>query len=150
MTAISDEHHIVRYVRPGLIDEGVIDGHAFVRRKLQGGQVEDCPSVSWVEAFAGSLQERITSVLEHTRMGMSANGCLCRLNVGRSRNAVASSGLAPNFDVHGDPLPAAPPQYPLDDPAHALLEGLPHPDAADAEAVGDILKQTEIDRFAAR
>jgi hypothetical protein len=51
---VPDGHHVLRYIRPRHVDNGVVNGEAFLTRPG-----EDAPSVNWVEWFDPPLENQV-------------------------------------------------------------------------------------------
>ena len=147
--AVPDPDHVARYVRRSHVDDGRVVGNAFLRKRNPN---EPAPSVHWLEVLAGQVHDQIAEVRRRNRLGKGAMAVFARLNVGRTRRYVADNDADHRqiAFIH-DPLDAKPPEHPLDDPSHALIEGLPHPDdTPEAEAIGDLICETVLDTFPAR
>ena len=145
--AVPDPDHVARYVRRSHVDDGRVVGNAFLRRRH-----EAAPSVHWLEVLGGGIGDQIPELRRRSRLDRRPTAIFARLNVGRTRRYVADNDADHRqiAFIH-DPLDAKPPEHPLDDPSHALIEGLPHPDDThEAEAIGDLIRQTVLDTFPAR
>ena len=136
---IPDEHHVVRYVKPTLIEDEVIDGSAFVVR-----QDEATLSVNWLEAFEGDDQEhQLSEVRRLFRLHLARNGRFAKLNVGETKRHVLESteetGASARIGI------AAAPLDPVDefeaDPSHAEVTGLPLRDSDEASFIGDLIAE---------
>jgi hypothetical protein len=132
---LPDEHHILRYVRPRFVDNGIVDGGAFLARRDKD---LDGLSVNWLEWFPGSLEDQVAGVRRAARLAYGSNGRLARLNVGQSVSYVRENhpeGLTLSY-VH-DPLPAED-KYAAD-PSHTLIVGAPFQDGQDADLFTDLI-----------
>ena len=136
---IPDEHHVVRYVKPTLVEDEVVDGSAFVLR-----QDEATLSVNWLEAFEGDDQEhQLSEVRRLFRLQLARNGRFAKLNVGETKRHVLESaeetGAAAGIGI------AAAPLNPIDefeaDPSHAEVTGLPPHDSDEALFIGDLIAE---------
>jgi hypothetical protein len=144
---IPDRHHVARYVGGTHVDNGRVVGNAFLRRRGESG-----PSVHWLEMLAGDVGDHIDQLRRRSRLDRRPSAVFARLNVGATRRHVADNVIDHRkiAFIH-DPLDAKPPNHPLDDPSHALIDGLPHPDdTPQAEAIGDLIAETVLDTFPAR
>lgn len=136
---IPDEDHVVRYVKPSLVEDEAVDGSAFVRRKTDAAL-----SVNWLEAFGGDDQERqLSEVRRLFRLQLPRNGRFAKLNVGETKRHVMESveetGAAAGIGI------AAAPLDPIDefeaDPSHAEVTGLPPHDSDEALFFGDLIAE---------
>jgi hypothetical protein len=132
-------HHVLRYVGPRLLDNGTVDGGAFLRKPKD----VDGLSVNWLEWFPGFLEDQVTGVRQAARLTYSRNGGLARLNVGRTTNFIREhhpERLALLF-VH-NPLLAQGEHLP--DQSHSLITEAPFENAPDAELLGDLIARCVI------
>lgn len=60
---VPDSDHILRYVKPTSIHEGVIIGDAFLGRSS-----EEDPSVNWIEYFPGDLDNKLSEIRKRRRV----------------------------------------------------------------------------------
>ena len=136
---IPDEHHVVRYVKPTLVEDEAVDGSAFV---LRNG--ETALSVNWLEAFGGDDQKhQLSEVRRLFRLQLARNGRFAKLNVGETKRHVLESaeetGAAAGIGI------AAAPLDPIDefeaDPSHAEVTGLPPRDGDEALFIGDLIAE---------
>ena len=75
---LPNDSHIVRYVKPSLIDDEIVDGSAFVLRNEEIGL-----SVNWLEAFGDDDHFiQLNEVRRVSRLRLSTNGRFAKLNVG--------------------------------------------------------------------
>lgn len=138
---VPDTGHILRYVKPGAIDDGVIDGGAFL-----GRYVGDDPSVNWMECFPGDLNNQISQIRKKARITYAATGRLARLNVGNTRSHVLEkTNNEHNLTVIKDPLEEE--SNFEEDPSHALMKGVPSIDDIHGEFVGDLIAECIIDHY---
>ncbi len=138
-----DENHILRYVKPLAIDDGVIGGGAFL-----GRYVGDDPSVNWVECFPGDLNNQISEIRGKARITYAATGLLARLNIGSTRSHVLKeTNKKHNLTVIKDALEAK--NNFEEDPSHALMKGAPSVEDMHGEFVGDLIAECIIDHFPA-
>ena len=138
-TPIPDNGHVVRYVKPSLIDEEAIDGSAFVLRKGEAAL-----SVNWLEAFEGDDHEhQLSDVRRLFRLQVARNGRFAKLNVGETKQRVLESvqetGVTAELGVVATPL------APIDefeaDPSHAAVTGLPASNSDAAVFIGDLIAE---------
>ena|ERR1700674_2350170 len=129
--------HVIRYIRPTGIHNGVVNGSEFCLR--QSRAIETGLSVNWMEAFAGlSPDQQLFEIRRRRRIGYGKNGRLAKLNIGKTLAYVqAQSSSGHELRFVGNPLPAE--KEHLDDPSHALISNLPIADSPEAEAVGDLI-----------
>ena len=134
---LPDRDHVVRYVKPTLIDGGTVDGGAFVLHPTHAGL-----SVNWLDYFGGTNQLRqMDEVRRLFRLGLARNGRFARLNVGRTKQHVSEgameAGLTLNPGISQAPSPATD-DFEAD-PSHADITGLPPPESDHAMLVGDLI-----------
>jgi hypothetical protein len=131
---IPDTENVARYVRPTLIDRGIVTGSAFCLRKDEIGL-----SVNWIERIAGEIEAQLSGIRKRARINYSKNGKLAILHVGRTRSFVKSeSSPECTIRIIEDPLGETE-VYPADD-SHALIVGIPDDgDSPEAEAIGDLI-----------
>lgn len=95
-----DDDHVVRYVRPGLIDGEEVAGGAFLRR-----DGESACSINWLDYFRYQSKERqLREVRRLIRLEVRPNGRLAELNVGQTKQHVADH--LKTLDFVEDPLAA--------------------------------------------
>ena len=69
---LPDDHHIVRYAKPSLVEGEAVDGSAFLLRPDEPGL-----SVNWLEAFGGNDENhQLSEVRRLFRLKLSRNGGL--------------------------------------------------------------------------
>ena len=134
---LPDDGHVVRYVKPSLVDGEVIDGGAFVLREDETGL-----SVNWLEYFGGNNERRqVDEVRNLFRLRLSRNGRFARLNIGDTKEHVsagaAEAGIVLKLAMSKAPL-AATVQF-ASDPSHAEITGLPPTESDEAMLVGDLI-----------
>lgn len=140
---IPDENHILRYVKPSAIDDGVIGGEAFL-----GRYAGDDPSVNWLEQFPGDLNNQISEIRKKARIEYKATGRLARLNVGKTRSHVLKeTNNEHNLTVIKDPLEAE--NNFEEDLSHALMKGVPSIEDMYGEYVGDLIAECIVDHYPA-
>ena len=136
---IPDEHHVLRYVKPSLLDGDQVVGGAFVLRPSELGL-----SLSWVEILEESdSSDPIATIRRLARISLASTGIFAKLNVQNTRQyvpaAAAEAGISVNLSILEAPLSST-----LDfeaDPSHAEIHGLPdHADDA-AMVVGDLIAE---------
>ena len=140
---IPGSDHVIRYVGPRHIDNGVVNGEAFRKRPD-----EIAPSVNWLEWFEPPIEKQVEGVRRLRRLTYSKNGVLAKLNVEQTARYVRESdvaGLELSF-VHNpleakieDPIKSTPPREA--DPSHGLIYGVPVNDPSLAAMVNDLIAQ---------
>ena len=139
--------HVLRYVKPTLIDGDRLDGSAFLARSG-----EDGVSTNWWEILAPPNQQRLEFIRSVARLNYSKNGCLALLSVGQSLVAFIEQHISELSFVH-DPLEAEPnhanARFRMADETHALILGVPNSDDPESEKAGDILARLVTDKFPA-
>ena len=136
---LPDDGHIVRYVKPSLVEDEAVDGSAFVLR-----EDETTLSVNWLEAFDGYDQDhQIREVRRLSRLRLATNGRFAKLNVGQTKRHVSECIEA--IGVSAEPGISAAPLDPTDefeaDPSHAVVTGFPPGDSDDALLIGDMIAE---------
>ena len=137
---LPDDDHVVRYVRPGLIDGKQVDGGAFVRK-----EEETALSINWLDYFQNQTKEnKLQAVRGLFRLDVRRNGRFAELNVGQTRKHVTSEIKTLKFVE--DPLTVDLENNYDADPSHALIEGLPDPNNTPefAEMIGDMIQERVI------
>jgi len=132
---LPDDHHIVRYVRPSLVEDETVDGSAFLLRPGENGL-----SVNWLEIFGVSDENsQLSEVRRLLRLEPAKNGRFAKLNVGETKRYVSESveELGTELEIIEAPLP------PSDgfeaDPSHAEIIGLPPGESDEAMLIGDLI-----------
>jgi hypothetical protein len=129
---IPDADHVVRYLRPTQVENGVVDAGGFYRAD------ENEPSVNWLEAFAAPLANQLSNVRRVARITYAATGHLVQLQVGETREYVRRNDPnATEIQFKKDALPAF--GRFLDDPSHALIAGMPDHKTPEAALIRDLL-----------
>jgi hypothetical protein len=130
---IPESDHILRYIRPRHVENGIVNGEGFLARPG-----EEAPSVNWLEWFGPPMENQVAGVRSATRLTYA--GQLARLNVGQTALYVRENdpnSLTLSF-VH-DPLDANS-TYPAD-PSHSLINGIPTQDTPEAALVKDLIAE---------
>ena len=128
---LPDSDHVVRYVKPSNVQNGIVNAEEFV-----GGS--NGVSVNWLEYFQErSTDEQLGEVRRCIQLTIRPNGRFARLNVGDTKGRV--SGASRNLDFLHDPQAARPPFEP--DPSHGLIAGLPAEDSPEAMLVADMISE---------
>jgi hypothetical protein len=128
---LPDDHHIVRYVKPSLVEEETVDGSAFLLRPDEPGL-----SVNWLEAFGGNDENhQLSEVRRLFRLRLASNGRFAKLNVGATKRHV--SEVVEELGIIEAPL--APTDEFEADPSHAEIIGLPPGESDEAMLVGDLI-----------
>ncbi len=79
------DHHIVRYVKPSLVEDETVDGSAFLLRPDEDGL-----SVNWLEAFGYDDKNRqLSEVRRLLRLRPARNGRFAKLNVGVTKRHIS-------------------------------------------------------------
>ena len=136
---IPDQDHVLRYVKPSLLDGTYVDGGAFLLRGAEFGL-----SVNWLEIFENdSHTDPVSEIRRLSRISLASTGKFAKLNVSQTRQYVSAAaneaGISLDLSVVETPLPGTPDFEP--DPSHAEIHGLPdHTDDA-AMLVGDLLAE---------
>ncbi len=128
--------HIVRYVRPGMIQEsGDVDGSDFRLRPARPD--EKGLSVNWLEVLGAGKDHQLSEVrrLCSSRLSLRRNGRFAEMNVGTVLRVVSEELDTPGI-VH-DPLEAE--QGLEADPSHSEISGLPPGESDQAMLVGDLI-----------
>lgn len=136
---IPNQDHVLRYVKPSLLDGTDVDGGAFVLREAETGL-----SVNWLEILeSAGHTDPVNEVRRLSRISLASTGKFVKLNVSHTKQYVSSAakeaGISLNLNVLEDPSPGTP-DFDAD-PSHAEIRGLP--DYADDAAmlVGDLLAE---------
>ena len=128
-----DTDNVIRYVRGTLVDDGRVDGSAFLRRENESGL-----SVNWLEYFGDRTKlQQLDEVRPLVRLTLRRSGRFAELNVGETLERISERLDSVRF-VHR-PLPADD-NYEAD-PSHSEIEGLPPGDTDEAELIGDIIAE---------
>lgn len=132
---LPDAHHIVRYVKPSLVEGETIDGSAFLLRPEEIGL-----SVNWLEVFAGNDEHyHLNEVRRLSRLKLVKNGRFAKLNVGETKQYVSESveKLGTGWGIVEAPLP---PTGEFEaDPSHTKIIGLPSGESDEAMLIGDLI-----------
>jgi len=131
--------HIVRYVKPSMIEEdGTANGGEF---RLRPNRPDETGlSVNWLEAFAPHKEHQLAEVRRLYRLDVKRTGRFAEMNIGAVRAKVAQE-LDTLRIVH-DPLDAEGKHEA--DPSHAEIEGLPPGDSDQAMLIGDLIAEAVI------
>ena len=136
---IPDQDHVLRYVKPSLLDGTHVDGGAFVLREAETGL-----SVNWLEIFEhNGHPDPVNEIRRLSRISLASTGKFAKLNVRHTKQYVSSAaneaGISLDLTVLGAPLPGTPDFDP--DPSHAEIHGLPDYAEDAAMLVGDLLAE---------
>ena len=138
------DDHIVRYVKPSMIQEdGTADGSDFRLRPHRPD--ESGLSVNWLEAFGSGRANQLAEVRRLCRLTIRPRGRFAEMNVGAVTRRVAQE-LGTLRIVHA-PLEAGH-GYEAD-PSHAEIIGLPPSESDIAMLVGDLIAECVIAMHAA-
>jgi len=138
--ALPDYDHVVRYVRPTAIDEGIVDGSGFELRAGHKGI-----SVNWLEYFVGDKEAQLAEVRQLRRLHWKKSGCLAELSVGATKRHL--SDQLPGISIVEDPLDADPQGGHAADPSHSLICGLPNDPPERVEALQDMIAECVIKTY---
>ncbi len=128
---LPDADHVVRYVRPSSVQNGIVNAAEFVL-------VKDGVSVNWLEYFQEkTTEEQLSGVRRLVQLTIRPNGRFARLNVGGTKKSLFGRGRHLSF-IH-DPQKARPPHKA--DPSHSLIRGLPPEDSPEAMLVADMITE---------
>ncbi len=116
---LPDADHVVRYVKHGSVDNGVVDASEFCLKEDRPG--EKGVSVSWLEIFPTDKQGQLAEVRRLTRLIWKRSGRLAELNVGQTRAHLAEE--LPELSFIELPLKADA-EYEVD-PSHSEIRNLP-------------------------
>lgn len=136
---IPPSSHIVRYVKPSMIQEdGTADGSDF---RLRYPRPEETGlSVNWLEVFGPGKVHQLDEVRRLCRLHLRPNGRFAEMNVGTVIHHVATE--LDSLRIIHDPLEAT---DSFDaDPSHAQITGLPPGDSDQAVLVGDLIAECVI------
>lgn len=129
-------NHIVRYVKPSMIQEdGTANGAEFRLRPNRPD--ETGVSVNWLEAFEANKAHQLAEVRRLYRLKVRKNGRFAELNIAAVSEKVAEE-LTTLRIVH-DPLEA---EGDFEaDPSHAEITGLPPGESPEADMIGDLIAE---------
>ncbi len=134
------DDHIVRYVRPSMIQEdGTADGSEFRVRPATSG--ETGLAVNWLEAFEPGKKLQLNEVRRLCRLRLRPNGRFAEMNVGTVIRVVTTE--LDSLRIVHDPLAAT--EHFDADPSHAEITGLPPRNSDLALLVGDLIADCIID-----
>ena len=133
---LPDDHHIVRYVKPSLVDDETVDGSAFLLRPDENGL-----SVNWLEVFGGNDEHRqLGEVRRLFRLRLARNGQFAKLNVGATKRHVSEA--VEELGIVEAPLSRTG-EFEAD-PSHAEIIGLSPGESDEAMLVGDLIAECVI------
>jgi len=133
------DDHIVRYVKPSMIEEdGTANGADFRLRPDRPD--ETGVSVNWLEAFDPDKAHQLAEVRRLYRLTVKKSGRFAEMNIGAVQEKVAEE-LETLRIVH-DPLDAE--NGFEEDPSHAEISGLPPGDSDKAMMIGDLIAECVI------
>ena len=128
---LPDADHVVHYVKPSNVQNGIVNAAEFVL-------VKDGVSINWLEYFQEkTTEEQLGQVRRLIQLTIRPNGRFARLNVGRTKYYVSVAARYVSF-VH-DPKAARSPHQA--DPSHSLIRGLPPGDSPEAMLVADLIAE---------
>jgi hypothetical protein len=141
-SSVSDDDHVLRYIRKKHVDNGVVNGSGFLTRRQ-----EDAPSVNWMECFVLPTSNQVSEITARRRMRYEKNALLVRLKVGDTRRYVGANSPIPiELSFIHDPLPAE--NGKPEDPSHAVITGVPLLETPEGELIKDLFTHCIIERFA--
>ena len=130
---LPDDSHVVRYIRPTLIEDGKVLAGAFRLRKGESGL-----SIHWLECFNGLVKPRqLDEVRRLCRLRTSSNGQFAELHAGRTKQHVMEKLNTVRF-IH-KPLDADA-SYEAD-PSHSEIVGLPPQDSSLRSMIGAMIAE---------
>jgi hypothetical protein len=138
---LANDHHVLRYIAPKHIDNGIINGSGFLRRPH-----EQASSVNWMECLALPVENQVSEVRAVRRLTYAKSGRLAQVNVGATKRYV-DERVQVKLEFCHDPLEADL-SYPAD-PSHALIRGIPAIDTPHGELIQDLLAECIIAHFPA-
>ena len=131
--------HIVRYVKPSMIEEdGTANGAEFRLRPHRPD--ESGVSVNWLEVFASDKAHQLAEVRRLFRPNVKNRGRFAELNIGAVREKVAE--VLETLRIIHDPLDSQ--NGYEEDPSHAEITGLPRGDTDLAMLIGDLIAECVI------
>lgn len=134
---LSDDDHIVRYVRATSIrEDGTVDGSEF---RLRPNRPDDTGvSVQWLECYRDlPKDDQLARVRGVSRLTLKKKARFAELNAGQVKRHVFEEQEAMRI-VHW-PLETEG-EFPVD-PSHAEIIGLPPGDSDQAALIGDMIAQ---------
>ncbi len=136
---LPSDDHIVRYVKPSMIQEdGTVDGSDFRLRSTKPGEVG--LSVNWLEALGPGKAHQLAEVRRLCRLRLRPSGRFAEMNVGTVVCNVAVE--LDTLRIVQDPLEATV-EYD-EDPSHAEIIGLPQGDSDQSALIGDLIAECVI------
>lgn len=141
---IPREHTVLRHVKGTLIDQGKVDGSAFVRRQDPSGNVETGLSVEWLEIAEGdTVALKVEAIRKSFRREVKNSHRFAALPVGVTKDHVEVGAIALGADLslrfEHEPLLAEDGKPP--NPHHSEIFGTQEPDHALAVAIGDLMAE---------
>ena len=130
-----DDHHVLRYVRPSLVDGDRISTSAFLCRQKEN----EC-SVNWMERFDAPIANQCKCIREEKRIEWRPTGKLARLNVGAAKQKIAEEAKIALAFLY-DPEDPAPPHHPKAHTSHSIINKMPKLDSPDGEMIGALLRE---------
>ena len=133
---LPDDHHIVRYVKPSLVEDETVDGSAFLLRPDEPGL-----SVNWLEVFGyDDENHQLSKIRRLFRLKLSSNGRFAKLNVGATKRNVSEVVEELGIIELGIIEKPCPPTDEFEaDPSHAEIIGVPPEESDKAMLVGDLI-----------
>ena len=136
---LPDDRHVVRYVGFSNmfdLDEGIVDGGAFLLTARELDKDQSGLSVHCLECFGVATKElQLEEVRKVSRLRPGANSRFAELEVGRTKKIVIAKVTGIRF-VH-DPLDAD--GRHASDPSHSEIRGLDILDPHTADMVADMI-----------
>lgn len=130
---LPDKDHVIRYVRPTLIDNGVVSGGAFCLRKIETGL-----SVYWLEVFGGNKNYQINRARESCDLTPAKSGKFAELNVGITKRHVNSNSIYPQEIRIQSTQPNDKRDFVQ---SHSEIIGLPPANCQEAMLVGELIAE---------
>jgi hypothetical protein len=132
---IPDDDHVLRYIAPAHIDNGLINGAGFLRRRH-----EQASSVNWMEYFPPPTENQILEIRARRRLNYAKTGLLAQVNIGATRDHLSLNAQIQLAFIY-KPLPAdQEKQFPAD-PSHAEIYGIPAQDGPQTELIEDLIAE---------
>jgi hypothetical protein len=131
---LTDDHHVLRYVRPGLVDGDGIGTAAFLCKPD-----ENESSVNWMECFDPPVSNQCNCIRDERRIEWKPSGKIARLNVGAAKAYITEEARMTLAFLY-DPEDPDPPKYPKPHTSHSIITGMPKLDTPEGEFVGALLR----------
>ena len=131
---LPDDDHLIRYVKPSLVDKDTVDGGAFCLRENEIGL-----SVNWLEVFGDDKNFQINEVRKLCNFEIRKTGRFAELNVGTTKQYIFENSTITSREIG---IVEAPMGSGADsDPSHSEIVGLPPFHSHEAMFVGDLIAE---------